>query len=73
MLTGLNAAVSKFVTATATGRSPDDDLKLYKSILSGNDIIRGNRSGDQIEGFSGNDTLIGGGSSDILWGGKGAD
>jgi Ca2+-binding RTX toxin-like protein len=71
-LTDLNVSAAKLI-AVASTPTLDDDLRIYKIILSGNDVIRGGKSGDIVEGFNGNDTLIGGGSSDELWGGRGAD
>lgn len=71
-ITDLNISATRLIAAASTSNM-DDDLKVYKTILSGNDVIRGGKSTDQVEGFNGNDTLIGAGGSDELWGGKGAD
>ncbi len=71
-LTGVQVAVSKLVDVVST-YSLSDDQRLYRSILSGNDLIKGGRYDDILEGFGGNDTLVGGRGMDILKGGKGAD
>jgi Ca2+-binding RTX toxin-like protein len=57
----------------ASSRTLLDDYELFETILSGNDVIRGGRLGDYLEGFTGNDTIVGGGGSDHLYGYQGAD
>ncbi|NBJ13029.1 M10 family metallopeptidase C-terminal domain-containing protein [Microvirga arsenatis] len=71
-ITDLNIPATELIAVASTS-NPNDHVKLYKSILSGNDVIRGGKSGDLVEGFNGNDILIGSAGSDDLWGGKGAD
>lgn len=69
---GANVAVSTLAAAAETF-STADDLKVYKSILSGNDRITGGSYGDRLEGFNGNDILYGKAGADKLYGGLGAD
>ena len=71
-LTGVKISVSKLVDAAST-HSTNDDLKILRSALSGNDQITGGRYDDNLSGFNGNDTLTGGGGADWLTGGKGTD
>jgi Ca2+-binding RTX toxin-like protein len=71
-LTGVNISVLSLVNA-ASSYSTADDLRVFKSVLSGKDVITGGRYGDSLSGFNGNDTIAGGGGADFLSGGKGAD
>jgi Ca2+-binding RTX toxin-like protein len=71
-LTGVNISVLSLVNA-ASSYSTADDLRVFKSVLSGKDVITGGRYGDSLSGFNGNDTISGGGGADFLSGGKGAD
>jgi Ca2+-binding RTX toxin-like protein len=49
------------------------DQITFSNILSGNDVIEGNKYNDIIKAEKGNDTLIGNGGNDLLDGGAGAD
>jgi Ca2+-binding RTX toxin-like protein len=64
--------VTSLVAAASTGSS-SDDLKVFRSLLSGSDRITGGSYGDKLEGFGGNDVLYGRQGADRLYGGAGAD
>jgi Ca2+-binding RTX toxin-like protein len=69
---GTSIAVTSLVAAASTGSS-SDDLKVFRSLLSGSDRITGGSYGDKLEGFGGNDMLYGRQGADRLYGGAGAD
>jgi Ca2+-binding RTX toxin-like protein len=69
---GTSIPVTGLVNAAATG-SISDDLRILRSLLSGNDRITGGSYGDKLEGFGGNDVLYGRQGADRLYGGSGAD
>ncbi len=69
---GLSIAVPLLVQAVSTA-STEDDLAIFSSALSGDDVIIGNRGSDILEGFAGNDRITGGLKGDLLHGGAGAD
>jgi Ca2+-binding RTX toxin-like protein len=71
-LTGVKIPVTSLVNAAST-YSTNDDQRVLKSALSGNDQITGGRRDDDLSGFNGNDVLTGAGGADWLTGGKGAD
>lgn len=71
-ITGARIPVIWLVAAAAT-YSTSDDVRVYKSALSGNDRIRGGDYDDRLEGFSGHDRLEGGLGADRLFGGSGSD
>ncbi|QRM28064.1 calcium-binding protein [Microvirga sp. VF16] len=69
---GASIAVTTLANAAATGSS-SDDLKVFRSVLSGSDRITGGSYSDKLEGFGGNDVLYGRQGADRLYGGSGAD
>jgi Ca2+-binding RTX toxin-like protein len=68
----VSIAVPALVQAAST-TSTDDDFAIFKTALSGADVIIGNRGSDVLEGFGGNDRITGGLKGDLLYGGAGAD
>jgi Ca2+-binding RTX toxin-like protein len=71
-LTDVKISVLSLVNAAST-YSTEDDLRVFRSVLSGKDAITGGRYDDWLNGFNSNDTIAGGGGADILTGGNGAD
>ncbi|WP_230531501.1 calcium-binding protein [Microvirga roseola] len=71
-ITGAKVAATTLVSAAATS-STSDDLRVFRSILSKNDVVKGGKYDDTLYGFNGKDKLIGGRGDDFLYGGKGAD
>jgi len=71
-ITGLDVAVTDFVTAAKTA-SLSDNRRLIEEMLNGRDTYEGGRGDSYMATFAGNDTLIGGGGQDVLFGGAGAD
>ncbi|GEO16236.1 calcium-binding protein [Microvirga aerophila] len=69
---GVSIPVQSLVKAART-YSVSDDYALFRSALSGNDVITGGSGDDRLEGFAGNDRITGGLGGDSLYGGSGAD
>jgi Ca2+-binding RTX toxin-like protein len=69
---GVSIPVQSLVKAAST-YSVSDDYSLFRSALSGNDVITGGSGDDRLEGFAGNDRITGGLGGDSLYGGSGAD
>jgi Ca2+-binding RTX toxin-like protein len=71
-ITGLNIAATAIVAAASTSET-SDDVTLFKSVFSGNDVLIGGQYKDRLEGLGGQDKLVGGRGADKLFGGTGAD
>ncbi len=59
--------------AAANSAGTADDLAIFKTALSGNDVIDMSTQNDRAWGFGGNDIMSGNGGRDRLYGGAGTD
>ncbi|MBB4039414.1 Ca2+-binding RTX toxin-like protein [Microvirga flocculans] len=71
-ITGASISATSIAAAAET-LSGADDLRVFRTVLSGNDNITGGLGNDKLEGFNGKDMLYGRLGADKLYGGLGAD
>ncbi len=69
---GISVSALAIFNAALTA-SNNDEIRLAKMALSGNDTFDLSPFGDVMNGFGGNDTMLGNGGNDFLEGGPGND
>ena len=71
-LSGIELSLSSIYNAALT-LSNADEIALFESALSGNDMITLSNLADKVSGFSGDDIISGLGGDDLISGGTGLD